>query len=108
MIPFNEEVNLCTPRVTVRILKSRKLQWDGHVAIMGYTEKCIQYFDGEVSRETPAWNSENDNKKMLCTDICCEGRRFTELIEHRVKLRVLVLAVLNLRVLLPDRLGLSP
>ena len=48
----NEEVNdlYCSPNI-VRMIKSRRMRWAGHVARMGGEERCIQGFGGETRRE---------------------------------------------------------
>ena len=45
----NEELNnlYCSPNI-VRVIKSRRLGWAGHVARMGEEERCIQGFGGET------------------------------------------------------------
>jgi len=45
----NEELNdlYSSPNI-VRVLKSRRMRWVGHVARMGGEERCIQDFDGET------------------------------------------------------------
>ena len=49
----NEELNdlYCSPNV-IRVNKSRRMQWDGHVARMGGQEMCVQGFGGEMSKES--------------------------------------------------------
>jgi hypothetical protein len=44
----NEELNdlYCSPNI-VRVLKSRRMRWAGHVARMR-EERCIQSFGGEI------------------------------------------------------------
>jgi hypothetical protein len=43
-----EELNdLCSSASVVRVIKSRRMRWAGHVACMG-KERCIQDFGGET------------------------------------------------------------
>ena len=45
----NEELNdlYCSPNI-VRVIKSRRMRWAGHVARMGGRERCAQGFGGET------------------------------------------------------------
>jgi len=45
----NEELNdlYCSPNI-VRVIKSRRMRWAGHVARMGGDERRIQGFGGET------------------------------------------------------------
>jgi len=45
----NEELNdlYCSPNI-VRVIKSRRMRWAGHVARMGEKERHIHGFDGET------------------------------------------------------------
>ena len=45
--PHNEERNgLRSAENIVRVIKSRRMKWEGHVARMG--ERCIEGFGGEI------------------------------------------------------------
>jgi hypothetical protein len=45
----NEEVNgLYSLPNTVRVIKSRRLRWAGHVARMGKRERCVEGTGGET------------------------------------------------------------
>ena len=45
----NEELNdlYCSPNI-IRVIKSRRIRWAGHVAHMGGKERRIQGFGGET------------------------------------------------------------
>ena len=47
--PHNEELNdlYCSPNI-VRVIKSRRMRWAGHVARMGGEERRVQGFAGET------------------------------------------------------------
>jgi len=45
----NEELNdLCSSPNIVRVIKSRRMRWAGHVAHMGGEERCIQGYGGKT------------------------------------------------------------
>ena len=39
---------ICTPRQTIRVIKSRRMRWADHVARMGGEERYIQGYGGET------------------------------------------------------------
>jgi hypothetical protein len=41
----------------IRVIKSRRMRWAGHVARMGGEEKCIQGFGWETRRKEPIWKT---------------------------------------------------
>ena len=45
----NEELNdlYCSPNID-RVIKSRRMRWAGHVALMGEGERRVQGFGGET------------------------------------------------------------
>jgi hypothetical protein len=47
----NELHSLYSSPNVVRVIKSRRMRWTGHVACMGEREKCLQCFDWEARRE---------------------------------------------------------
>jgi len=48
----NEELNnLCSSPNIVRVIKSRRMRWVGHVARMGEGKSCVQGFGGETWRK---------------------------------------------------------
>jgi hypothetical protein len=47
----NDELhNVHSSLKVVRVIKSRRMRWVGHVARMGKGEKCLQAFDLETRR----------------------------------------------------------
>jgi len=44
----NEELNnlYCSPNI-IRVIKSRRMRWVGHVARMGEENRCVEDFGGE-------------------------------------------------------------
>ena len=55
----NKELNdlYCSPS-SVRVLKSRKMRWAGHVACMGLEERCIQGVGGETWGKEITWETQ--------------------------------------------------
>ena len=53
----NEELNdlYCSPNV-IRVIKSRRIWWAGHVAHM--RERCIQGFGGETWGKETTWKTQ--------------------------------------------------
>jgi len=58
-ILYNEElIDLYYLLNVVRVIKSRRMRWVGHVVLVGGEERRIQVFDGETrGKETP-WKSQ--------------------------------------------------
>jgi len=54
----NEELNnlYSSPNI-VRVIKSKRMRWAGHVARMG-KEQCIHFFDGETSGKETTWKTQ--------------------------------------------------
>jgi hypothetical protein len=44
----NEELNDLYSSSNIRVIKSRRMRWAGHVARMGEGKRCIQDFGGET------------------------------------------------------------
>ena len=64
----NEELNdlYCSPNI-VRVIKSRRMRWAGHVARMGRGEVCTGFLVGKPERKRPPRRSRlrwEDNIKM--------------------------------------------
>ena len=46
---YNEDFNdIYSSQNVIRVIKSRRMRWVGHVARMGREERCIQEFGGET------------------------------------------------------------
>jgi hypothetical protein len=52
----NEELQILysSPNI-IRQIKSRRMRWAGHVALIG--EECVQGFDGKAKRKETAWKT---------------------------------------------------
>ena len=42
----------------IRVIKSRRMKWAGHVARMGERRDAYKFFSGETSGKEPIWKTE--------------------------------------------------
>jgi len=88
-------------RNIVRVIKLRKMRWEGHVARMGERRDVYGVLVGKsegkrpLGRPSPRWE---DNIKMDFQEVGCGGMDWIELAEGRDRCRTLVNAVMKLRV----------
>ena len=73
--PHNEELNdlYCTPNI-VRVIKSRRMRWAGHVACMGERRGVYRVWVGKPDRKRPLRRSRHrweDNIKMELQNLGC-------------------------------------
>jgi len=98
----NEELNYmyCSPNI-VRVIKSRKMRWAGHVARMGERRGVYRVLVGKpdgtrlLGRPRRRWE---DNIKMDFLEVGCGAIDWIELAQDRDSWRALASAVMNLRV----------
>jgi hypothetical protein len=98
----NEERNdlYCSPNI-VRVIKSRRMRWAGHVVRMeerrGVYRDLMGIPEGKrpLGRPRSRWE---DNNKMDLQEVGCGGVDWIELAQDRDRWRALVTAVTNLRV----------
>ena len=98
----NEELNnlYSSPNI-VWVIKSRRMKWAGHVALLERREACTVFWWGNL-RERPLdrprrkWE---DNMKMDRQGVGCVGMDWIELAQNKDRWRALVNAVINIRVL---------
>ena len=98
----NEEFNdlFSSPNV-VRVIRSRRMGWDGHVARMGESRGLYRVLVGKPKGKSELGRPRSrrvDNKKMDRKEVRCGGIEWIDLAQNRDGWRALVNAVMNLRV----------
>jgi transposase InsO family protein len=95
----NEQLNdlYCSSNI-VRVIKSRRMRWAGHVARTRYRRSAYRVLVGKpVEREH--WEDpsvDGDNIKRDLQEVGCGGTDWIELAQHRDSWRALVSAVMKL------------
>ena len=92
----NEELNdlYFSPNI-VRVMKSRRMRWAGHVARMGEDRVVYRVLAGKPEGTGPRWV---DNIRMDLQEVGCGYMDWIGLAQDRNRWRTLVSAVMNLRV----------
>jgi len=86
----------------VRVIKSRRMRWAGHVARMGERKDIYRVLMGKPEGKRPfgrprrRW--EGSNIKMDLQEVVCGGMDWIDLAEGRDRWRALASTVMNLRV----------
>jgi len=99
----NEELNdlYCSPNI-VRVIKSRRMRWAGHVACMGEERWVYRVLVGEPEGKRPLGRPRRrwvDNIRMDLQEVEYGYMDWIGLAQDRDNWRKLVSAVMNLRVL---------
>jgi hypothetical protein len=98
---YDELHNLCSSPNIVRVIKSRKMRWAGHVARMGEGRGVYRVLVGRPEGKRPlerlrrGWE---DNIKMDVREIGFDGANWIWVAPDRVQWRAFVNTVMNLRV----------
>jgi len=93
--------NLYSSPNIVRMIKSRRMRWAGHVARMGEGSGVYRALVGRPERRRPLGRPRRrweDNIRMDLREVGCGCVNWTELAQDRDRWRTLVSAVMNLRV----------
>jgi hypothetical protein len=98
----NEELYaLYTSPNIIRVMKSRRLRWAGHVARMGKRRGAYRALVGKPEGRRPLERPRRrweDNIKVDLREVGCGGADWVDLAQDRDRLRALVYTVMNLRV----------
>jgi hypothetical protein len=98
----NEELNVlyCSPNI-VRVIKSRRMRWAGHVARMGEERGVYRVLVGKPEGRRPLGRPRRrwvDNIRMDLHEVGCGYTDWIGLAQDRDRWRTLVSAVMNLGV----------
>ena len=98
----NEELNdlYCSPNI-VRVIKSRRMRWAGHVARMGEERGMYRVLVGKPEGKRPLGRPRRrwvDNIRMDLQEVGCGYVDWIVLAQDRDRWRTLVSVVMNLRV----------
>ena len=94
----NEElIDLYSSPNIVRVIKSRRMRWAGHVARMGVERGVYRVLEGKRQLGRPRRRCV-DNIRMDLQEVGCEYMDWIGLDQDRDRWRTLVSAVMNLRV----------
>ena len=99
-VQYNLPSTLCFPLyiyiyIFVRVIKSRRMRWAGHVARMGEERGVYRVFVGKPEGKRPLGRP---NIRMDLQEVGCGHVDWIGLDQDRDRWRTLVSAVMNLRV----------
>jgi hypothetical protein len=98
----NEELNdLYVSPIIIRVIKSRRMRWAGHVARMGERRGVYRVLVGKPERKRPLGRPRRtweDNIKMDIQEVEWGGMDWIELAQDRDEWRALLTAVMSLLV----------
>jgi hypothetical protein len=98
----NEElIDPYSSPIIVRVIKSTRMRWVGHVAWMGEGRGMYRVLVGKPEEKRPLWRPRHrweDNIKMDLQVARCGVMDFIELAQYRDRWRALVNAVMNVQV----------
>jgi hypothetical protein len=85
----------------IRMIKSRRMRWAGHVTRMGETRNAYRILVGKPERKRPLGRPRCrwvDNIKVDLREIRWDGMDWNDLAQDRNQWRALVNTVMNLRI----------
>ena len=98
----NEELNYLYPSPNiVRVIKSRRMRWVGHVARMGEESGMHRVLVGKLEGKRPLGRPRRrwvDNLRMDLQEVSCGYMDWIGMAQDRDRWRMLVSAVMNLQV----------
>jgi hypothetical protein len=98
----NDELhNLYSSPNIVRVIKSRRMRWEGHVARMGEGRGVYRVLVGQSEGKTPLGRPTRrweDNVNLDVREIGIDGANWIQLAQDRVQLRAFVNTVMNPKV----------
>jgi hypothetical protein len=97
----NELRNLYSSPNIVRVTKSRRMRWAGHVTLMGEGRGVYRVVVRRSGGKRPLGRPRHrweDNIKMDFREIGIDGANWIQLAQDRVQWRAYVITVMNLRV----------
>jgi hypothetical protein len=98
----NDELHsLCSSPNIVRVIKSRRIRWAGHVTRMGEGRVVYRVFVGKPEGKRPLGRPRRmwkDNIKLDLREIGIDGANWIRLAQDRVQWRAFVNTVINLQV----------
>ena len=99
---MEEELNdlSCSPNI-LRVIKSRRMRWAGHVARIGEERRVYRVLVGKPEGSKPQGSPRRrwvDNIRMDLQEVGCGYMDWIGLAQDRDRCRTLVSAVMNLRV----------
>jgi hypothetical protein len=93
---------ICTAhQISLRVIKSRRMRWVGHVTRMGERRGLYRVLVGKTVGKRPLERprrSWEDNIKIDLQEVVCGCMDWLELAQDRARWQELVNAIINLRV----------
>jgi hypothetical protein len=96
----DEHHNLYSSLNIVRVIKSRRMRWAGHVARMGKGRSVYTILAGRPEGKRPLGRPRHrweDNIKMDLREIRIDGANWIRLAQDKIQWRAFVSTVMNLR-----------
>jgi hypothetical protein len=97
----NEELHILYHSSIIRVIKSRRLRWAGHVAQMGAKRNAYRILVGKPELKRPLGRPRRrcvDNIKTYLREIGWDGMDWIDLAQDRDQRRALANKIMNLRI----------